>query len=114
MIALGALVAAAAATTSVGTGLSEYRVALYRTTVRPGVVKFNVTNRGEDPHDLAVRNAKGRVVARLVPQVGPGGRAVLRVKLSTPGRYRLYCTIGDHAARGMRATLRVSTKKTPR
>ena len=47
-------------TTAVGVGLHEFRVAPYRDRVLPGTVKFNVTNRGEDPHDFVVRTPRAR------------------------------------------------------
>ena len=42
--------------TAVGVGEREWRVALYRSRVPVGRVRFNVRNFGEDGHDLAVRN----------------------------------------------------------
>jgi hypothetical protein len=41
-----------------------------------------------------------------VRKVLPGSRATLAVRLR-PGVYRLWCSVGDHRSRGMRATLRV-------
>lgn len=38
--------------------------------------------------------------------VHPGRRLELELTLR-PGTYRLWCSLGDHWARGMRATLRV-------
>jgi plastocyanin len=101
------LALAAAASTPVGVGLDEFSVALYRERVRPGTVRLNVRNLGEDPHDLAVRDSRGRVLARM-PALVPGSRATLRVRLRKAGTYRLVCTLGDHEARGMRARLRVA------
>jgi hypothetical protein len=70
-----------------------------------GRLKLNVRNLGEDAHDLVVRH-DGRSLAKLAP-VRPGATGVLRLTLRTRGRYELICTVADHAARGMRATLRV-------
>lgn len=91
--------------TPVGVGLREYRVSIYRPSVRRGRIKLNLTNRGEDVHDIAVRRA-GRTVAHSA-LVRAGGRVALRVRLARTGRYSLVCTVADHAERGMRATLRV-------
>jgi uncharacterized cupredoxin-like copper-binding protein len=41
-----------------------------------------------------------------VRRILPGERATLSIRL-LPGRYRLWCAVSDHRARGMRATLRV-------
>jgi len=100
-------VAAATPSTAVGVGLDEFNVSLYRTRVRPGVVRFNARNLGEDPHDLAVRSPGGRLLKKL-PELAPGERATLKLRLRMQGRYRVICTLGDHEARGMRATLRVA------
>jgi hypothetical protein len=96
---------AARAPTAVGIGEREFSIAVYRPRVRAGRLKLHVRNLGEDPHDLVVRRG-GRTLATLAP-VRPGSTGVLRLTLRTRGRYQLVCTIADHAARGMRATLRV-------
>lgn len=104
----GAAVAVVAATaqTAVGVGLSEYHVAPYRAHVRPGIISFNATNRGEDPHDLAVRDASGRVLA-VTGEIAAGERATLRIRLRRRGLYTLFCTLADHEQRGMLARIRV-------
>ena len=110
MIALGLAMAALlghpAPPVAVGIGLSEYRVAVYRPKVRHGRISFNVSNLGEDTHDLVVRTAGGTVVKRLKP-LTPGTQRRAVVRLSRPGRYLLFCDIADHEALGMRAWLRV-------
>jgi len=99
--------AAAPAPTAVGVGAREFSLSLYRTSVKPGAVRFNLTNFGEDGHDLTVLGPGGRVAGHLEEVEGFGGRGALEVTLPKAGRYRLLCTIADHAKRGMRATLRV-------
>ena len=100
------LVATAAASTPVGVSLREYELALGRRRVVEGAVRFNVSNVGEDIHDLAVRR-RGRIVART-PEVFPAGRFVLRTRLRGDRTYVLVCTVADHEERGMKARLRVS------
>jgi plastocyanin len=95
--------------TAIGVGEREYRIAIYRPRIRPGRVKLNVRNLGEDVHDLVVRRA-GRRVGGLTTVVKPGATATLRLTLRRTGRYQLVCTVADHEARGMRATLVVSRK----
>jgi plastocyanin len=97
---------AATATQAIGIGEREFAIAVYRPKVRRGKVKLNVRNLGEDVHDLVVERA-GRRVGGLATAVKPGGTATLRLTLRKTGRYRLICTVADHEARGMRATLRV-------
>jgi plastocyanin len=92
--------------TAVGVGEREWRIALYRSRVPAGRVRFNVHNFGEDGHDLAVRTRSGRLLG-AAPEIRPGGTASLTLRLRRPGRYRVFCSLADHEARGMRATLRV-------
>jgi plastocyanin len=95
----------------VGVGVREWSVTTYRASVRPGRVRFRVTNFGQDAHDLAVVGPRGHR-GRPSPEVPAfGGRRTLEVTLRRPGRYRLLCTLPGHAARGMRATLRVSRRR---
>jgi hypothetical protein len=65
-----------------------------------------LVNNGEDDHDLALRRVGGRRTYRI-GVVHPGGIAELDARLRR-GRFTLWCTLADHRARGMTATLRVS------
>ena len=118
LVALTTLVAPAGAATgavhrtSVGVGLREFRVGLYRDHVRPGVVKLNLQNFGEDPHDLVVRTLSGRIVARG-PVVRSGDRQSFSVRLPRPGRFVVFCSLADHEQRGMHARLVVSRRARP-
>ena len=94
----------AAANTAVGVSEREYRINVYRRTVPPGTVRFNVTNFGEDAHDLTVATRRGTVIATS-PEIRSERQATLKVRLTRPGTYRLLCMKLDHAARGMRATV---------
>jgi plastocyanin len=98
--------ATATATQAVGIGEREFAIAVYRPKVHRGKVKLNVRNLGEDVHDLVVERA-GKRVGGLATIVKPGAAASLRLTLKKTGTYRLICTVADHEARGMRATLRV-------
>ena len=84
----------------------EFSFALSRQHVKAGTTVVEVVNFGEDPHDLRLRRAGSRHTAR-VGLVASGAHADLTLKLP-PGRYSLWCSVGDHRARGMRATLRVT------
>ena len=85
----------------------EYRMS--RTTVPAGTVIVELVNFGEDEHDFRLRRLDGRRVYRIA-KVAPGERRSRRLRLA-PGRYRIWCGVGDHRKRGMTATLRV---KAPR
>ena len=94
----------AARSTAVGVSEREYRIGVYRNTVAPGTVRFNVTNFGEDAHDLTVATRRWTVIATS-PEIRSERQATLKVRLTRPGTYRLLCMKLDHAARGMRATV---------
>ena len=96
--------------TAVGVGEREWRVALYRSAVPVGLVKFNVRNFGEDGHDLAVRNRKGRLRGRM-PELRPGTRGSLTVRLRRPGRFVVFCSLAGHEELGMRAVLRAKKRR---
>jgi hypothetical protein len=91
--------------TAVGVGEREWRIALYRSRVPIGRVRFNIHNFGEDGHDLAVRTRTGKVLGG-VPEIRPGDTATLTLRLRRPGGYRVFCSLPGHEARGMRAVLR--------
>jgi hypothetical protein len=91
---------------AVGVGLLEWQVAVYRASVPAGAVRLNVTNLGEDPHDLVIRTRAGRVVKRMSPLMA-GRRRTVRATLGR-GRYVLVCSIADHEQLGMRGRLRVT------
>ena len=104
--AAGAGTARVARTTAVGVGAREYRFAVYRARVRRGVVLFELTNYGQDAHDLVVETRGGRRLGRT-GRVRSGGRGTLALRLA-PGDYRLVCDLANHEALGMRTALRVT------
>jgi plastocyanin len=108
----GAAPGARPASTAVGVAEREFRINVYRPVVSPGALRLNVTNRGEDVHDLVVLDRRGRRVAAS-GEIDAGARATIRVTLLRAGTYRLLCTRDDHAARGMRAQLRVRPPRRP-
>ena len=84
----------------------EFSLTLSRAKLKPGWAIVELANYGEDPHDLRLRRIGG-TVTRSIPLVQPGDQRSLQAKL-LPGRYKLWCSVADHAARGMRAQLIVS------
>ena len=83
----------------------EFNLTLSRARIKPGTAIVQLANRGEDPHDLAIKRIGGKrrgAIARTLPgEVGEWAGRLRR------GRYRLWCTIEGHRAMGMRAVLRV-------
>ena len=112
--ALAALLATAAAAAPrpparIQVTADEFRLTLSRGSIASGPAVLELLNLGEDDHDLALRRmAKGARTLRL-PIVTPGSLSELEARL-WPGRYRLWCTVAGHRARGMRATLVVRTQ----
>jgi hypothetical protein len=89
---------------------TEFRLALSRPSVAAGVVVVELLVAGEDVHDLRLQrlDARGRPTGRVlgIPRVAPGEVGDGEFRL-TRGRWRLTCTVADHARMGMVATLRV-------
>ena len=108
-LALGLAVAGAAAPAvarapvAIGIAQHEYRISTYRKVVKPGPVKFNITNYGEDTHNLVIAGPRGFRAGG--PDVEPGERAALRLRLRRRGTYLLLCTRANHLSLGMRAKL---------
>jgi len=108
-LALAGQEAATATSSAVQASGREYRISLSRSRIQPGKLRLEFVNFGEDDHDLALR----RVGSSSVQNVGlthPGGRSIGRYKVRS-GTYTLWCTISNHRALGMRATLKVKRKK---
>jgi uncharacterized cupredoxin-like copper-binding protein len=70
------------------------------TSVRHGVIRFRVKNVGVLPHNFVIAKHQTVLVTR-------GKRAVLDVTLKH-GRYRYFCSIAGHAAKGMNGVLVVT------
>jgi hypothetical protein len=88
-----------------GVSATEYHLTLSRPAVKAGVVEIELQNDGQDPHDLRVRRVGGTHTFS-VPLVAPGGRHTVDIRMR-PGRYRLWCSVANHAALGMQTVLRV-------
>jgi hypothetical protein len=86
----------------------EFEYRLSRLRVPEGRVLIQLANFGEDEHDLALRRVGGKRVFAL-PKTLPGQRRTRELRLG-PGRYRLWCRLGDHRVRGMYADLRVTKR----
>jgi len=88
----------------------EYSLMLSRGSVGRGPALIQFLNRGEDPHDLRLRRIGGASTSTVrAPEVKPGGLVELGTRLR-PGRYRLWCSLPGHRARGMHALLVVKRR----
>ena len=81
----------------------DFSYSLSRVQLRSGTAVVELMNLGQDAHDLRLQRVGARHIAGT-PVVSSGDRAELSLRL-LPGRYRIWCSIADHRARGMAATL---------
>ena len=82
----------------------EFTLALSRQSIKRGPAIVELANFGEDPHDLRLRRQAPGAPTLRIRTVAPGKQGYLRASLY-PGRFHVWCSLGDHAKRGMRATL---------
>ena len=85
---------------------TEWDIVLSRQLVAAGTVRIELRNMGEDPHDLVVVPEAGGEAVHHFAEHDPDTWSDAPVELPA-GRYRLFCSLLDHAERGMQATLRV-------
>jgi len=86
----------------------EYSFVLSRLRVKAGPAIVELVNDGQDAHDLRLQRQGARHIAGI-GTVPAGGYRDLPLKL-LPGRYSLWCSLADHRASGMSATLIVSPR----
>ena len=94
------------ASVAVGVAEREWGISSYRARVKPGRVRFNVTNFGEDAHNLQVVGPNG-YRSPVTPDLRSHQRYTLTVTLRSHGVYRLLCTKPGHIKNGMWASIRV-------
>jgi plastocyanin len=81
----------------------EYSFSLSRTIVPAGKVDVEFVNAGQDEHNLNITSLEGPLVGFFGDTPSKG---VDELELDMqPGEYTLYCSLPDHEAKGMKATL---------
>jgi plastocyanin len=85
---------------------TEYHLTLSRSEVRAGKVIVNFVNDGQDEHNLHTLEPTAGTEAPSVPNTKPGAHPELTMILS-PGSYTMFCSLPEHEAKGMKATLLV-------
>jgi plastocyanin len=83
---------------------TQLQLQLSRATVAAGATIVEQYNSGSDPHNLILE--RQGVVAFSFPTLDPGGDQRQTVNLAH-GTWTLYCSLLDHKALGMQATLKV-------
>jgi plastocyanin len=102
-LALALPAVAAAPLARVQVSAHEFGFTLSRSSIKAGKVIVELVNFGEDPHDLRLKRVGGtRTYAIRVVQSGDSADLETTLKAGT---FQLWCSIADHRARGMRATL---------
>jgi plastocyanin len=83
---------------------AEYFYVLSRPSVRAGEVTVELDNRGEDPHNLNIREEGSEGAAFELPETESLQRNIASFDLPA-GKYRLWCSLPEHEANGMYTTL---------
>jgi plastocyanin len=91
--------------TSLELSPTQLQLQLSRPSVTAGTTIVEQYNSGSDPHNLILE--RQGVVAFSFPTLDPGGDQRQTVNL-TRGTWTLYCSLLDHKALGMQATLTVN------
>jgi plastocyanin len=108
LVLLGTFALAGSAPTRMQVVAREFSLSVSRVQLKPGTTVIELANFGQDPHDLRLQRIGSRHIAGT-GIVKPGEREELTADLA-PGRYALWCSIGDHRRRGMRATITVRSR----
>ena len=92
---------------------SEFKFTLSTSTVKRGIILFEVTNRGSVPHNFKVCTARNKPLADSCPGTGtrlitPGQSNTLRIAILLKGTYEYLCTVPGHAAAGMKGSFKVT------
>ncbi len=83
----------------------EFRFTLSRTTVPAGKVAFQFVNNGQDEHNLNVLSGEGSLEGSF-PKTDSHGIREQTMTLRK-GTFTLFCSLPEHQAKGMHATLTV-------
>ncbi len=83
----------------------EYHYTLSRTAVPAGKVALQFVNNGQDEHNMNVLSGEGELEAAFPKTVSHGVRETT-VNLRK-GSFTLFCSLPEHEAKGMHATLTV-------
>jgi glucose/arabinose dehydrogenase/uncharacterized cupredoxin-like copper-binding protein len=71
-------------------------------TIPAGPLLIRVTNNGTLEHNFEIEGQG--IEEEFAQNLAPGETQVMQIQLP-PGRYRIYCPVGDHAERGMQLTV---------
>ena len=89
---------------AVAIAASEFKFTPSNVDVKAGRVTFRLRNDGGAPHALEI---EGQGIEEETRVIQGGQSATLSVELK-PGRYEMYCPVGNHRAMGMEGEVTVS------
>lgn len=102
--------------TVVNVTLSEYKIALDKTSIPAGPVTFEIKNTGSLAHafvlePVGARNEPFELNGKKaeIKEVALGQTATLEWTIDTPGEYQLTCYTPGHFEQGMTTTFTVTT-----
>jgi plastocyanin len=88
----------------------EFNLTLSQLKLDPGDAIIQFHNAGEDPHDLWIQRV-GDPEQLSIGELPPGELGELSLRLRRDSRYEMWCSLGDHRALGMDASVRVRRKR---
>jgi len=88
----------------------EYELRLSKQRLVPGRAIIQFVNGGEDAHDLRIQRLGGGREFGFA-ELAPGEYESLDRRLRRKSRYVLWCSLSDHRALGMEATLRTKKRR---
>jgi plastocyanin len=92
--------------TATGSHSPYYALTPYASTLAAGTIHFNVYNYDQDPHTFAIANAQGHQISATTALPAAQTETPVTVTATLrPGTYVLFCTLPQHAALGMKATI---------
>jgi uncharacterized cupredoxin-like copper-binding protein len=91
--------------TALAVSLTEFQIGM-PTSLSAGIHSFNVSNNGQDEHNLAVEGQG--IKTEFVTDLTSGQTQNMQVYLA-PGTYTVYCPLGDHRGQGMETSLTVTS-----
>ena len=83
---------------------SDFAIALSSSELTAGTYSVTVTNRGKATHSLTIKGPGG---VDMTSDTLQGGKTTTMTVTLQPGKYEVYCPIGNHRAMGMDTTLTV-------
>ncbi len=90
-----------------GVSAHDFYFVLSKRELSSGEETIELSNQGQDAHNLHIETAGGGTELEL-PETQKEGHASAEVDLA-PGTYRLFCSLPEHAEKGMETTLVVGS-----